>query len=88
MEILSNIVRYFPTGNELQMFLMESGGMNGAVGSTLEICGAPLLSVVEEEDSVQGLSVQKLAHFCFFTFEYLQHYGGSSVCCSHFTPPL
>lgn len=67
------------------MFLMESGGMNGAVGSTL---GAPLLSVVEEEDSVQGLPVQKLAHSCFFTFKHLQYYSGSSVYCSHFTLPL
>lgn len=83
MEIVSNIIHDFPTGNELQMFLMESGGMNEAVGNTLEICGAPLLSVVEEEDSVRGLSVQKIPHSCFFTLEY--HYGGSSVYCSHFT---
>jgi len=70
------------------MYLMESGGMNGAVESTLEICGVPLLSVVEEPDTVLGLCVQKVTHSHFFSFEYLHCYSGSSVYCSHFTSPL
>lgn len=50
------------------MYLMEYGGMNGAVESTLEIHGVPLLSVLEEADTVRGLPVQKGRHSRFFFF--------------------
>lgn len=70
------------------MYLMEPGGMNGAVGSTLEIHGVPLLSVLEQADTVQSSPVQKVAHSFFFCFEYLQRYSGSSVYRSRFTSPL
>lgn len=48
------------------MYLMEYGGKNGAVESTLEIHGVPLLSVLEEADTVRVLPVRKGRHSCFF----------------------
>lgn len=49
------------------MYLMESGGINGAVGSTPEIRGVPLLSVLEEADIAWGLPIQKVTRSCFFS---------------------
>lgn len=54
------------------MYLMESGGINGAVGSTPGIRGVPLLSVLEEADTAWSLPIQKVTRSCFFSFEYLQ----------------
>lgn len=42
--------------------------MNADVESILEIHGVPLLSVLEEADTVWGLPVRKVAHSFFFSF--------------------